>query len=81
MTGPSRSRQLALRRHLEALQRYPWPGNIRELRNVVERAMIVATSHHLTIGVPNHTPSAGRRSTKLIDVERDHVRAVVESCG
>ena len=27
--------------NLAALQQYPWPGNIRELRNVVERAMIV----------------------------------------
>ena len=27
---------------MAALQRYPWPGNIRELRNVVERAMIIA---------------------------------------
>ena len=25
---------------MTALQRYSWPGNIRELRNVVERAMI-----------------------------------------
>jgi transcriptional regulator with GAF, ATPase, and Fis domain len=67
--------------NMTALQRYSWPGNIRELRNVVERAMIVATGHHLTITVPNLTPSAGRRSTKLVDVERDHVRSVVESCG
>jgi DNA-binding NtrC family response regulator len=28
--------------NMEALQRYSWPGNIRELRNVVERAMITA---------------------------------------
>ena len=27
---------------LAALQNYNWPGNIRELRNVIERAMIVA---------------------------------------
>ena len=37
------------RKNMEALQRYSWPGNIRELRNVVERAMIVAVGHHLTI--------------------------------
>ena len=37
------------RENMEALQRYPWPGNIRELRNVVERAMIVAVGPHLTI--------------------------------
>ena len=30
------------RENMAALQRYSWPGNIRELRNVVERAMIVA---------------------------------------
>ena len=29
---------------MDALRRYPWPGNIRELRNVVERAMIVAAA-------------------------------------
>jgi formate hydrogenlyase transcriptional activator len=69
------------RENLTALQRYPWPGNIRELRNVVERAMIVATGHQLTVAVPAQTPSVVRRSTKLVDVERDHVRAVVESCG
>lgn len=47
------SRQLALRmnvpmpsftrRTVELLQRYDFPGNVRELRNLVERAMIVAT--------------------------------------
>ena len=37
------------RENMEALQRYSWPGNIRELRNVVERAMIVAVGNNLTI--------------------------------
>ena len=30
------------RQQLDALRRYPWPGNIRELQNVVERAVILA---------------------------------------
>jgi len=64
---------------LAALQRYSWPGNIRELRNVVERAMIVATGKRLTILLPESTSAASARSPKLIDVERDHILAVLES--
>jgi DNA-binding NtrC family response regulator len=35
-------------RVLEALSRYPWPGNIRELENLIERAYILETSEQLT---------------------------------
>jgi transcriptional regulator with GAF, ATPase, and Fis domain len=69
------------RENMELLQRYPWPGNIRELRNVVERAMIVAVGHNLTIAIPAQPPSSLRRSVKLVDVEREHVLSVVEGCG
>ena len=31
-----------------ALQQYPWPGNIRELRNAVERLMLMATENEVT---------------------------------
>lgn len=66
---------------LAALQDYSWPGNIRELRNVVERAMIVATGPRLTISPPPASASALKRSQKLIDVEKEHIRNVVESTG
>ena len=69
------------RENMEALQRYPWPGNIRELRNVVERAMIVSSGHNLTIAVPAQAPSSLTRSVRMVDVEREHVLNVVESCG
>ena len=69
------------RENMEALQRYPWPGNIRELRNVVERAMIVAVGHNLTIAIPTQVPSSLRSSVRLMDVEREHVLSVVETCG
>ena len=65
--------------NLAALQQYPWPGNIRELRNVVERAMIVATQQRLTIPVPQASAAAVRRSARLVDVEKEHIRAVLES--
>lgn len=32
---------------LEALNSYPWPGNIRELRNVIERAVVLANSDRI----------------------------------
>jgi formate hydrogenlyase transcriptional activator len=67
--------------NLAALQRYPWPGNIRELRNVVERAMIVATGPRLTIGLPAASRGAEKHSTRLTDVERKHIRTVLESTG
>lgn len=35
------------------LQRYPWPGNIRELQNVIERALITAQDNNLNIDLPD----------------------------
>ena len=68
------------RDNLVELQRYRWPGNIRELRNAVERAMIVATGPRLTIAVPaEHKTAACHHSEKLVDVEREHIRSVLDS--
>jgi formate hydrogenlyase transcriptional activator len=65
--------------NMAALQRYSWPGNIRELRNVVERALILARGHRLTIAVPRATAAAATASEKLVDVERAHIHTVLES--
>jgi len=49
-----------------ALQEYAWPGNIRELRNVVERAMLLATSGEVTsdvIGLALPSASGGTDSS------------------
>ena len=67
--------------NLAALQLYSWPGNIRELRNAVERAMITATGRRLTIPVPQSSAAATKRSPKLADVEKEHIRAVLETTG
>jgi formate hydrogenlyase transcriptional activator len=69
------------RNSLAALQQYPWPGNIRELRNVVERAMIAATGRRLTIALPPASAAAIKRSSRLLDVEKEHIRSVLESTG
>jgi formate hydrogenlyase transcriptional activator len=48
---------------MRALTRYPWPGNIRELQNVIERAVILTSGPVLTVRAEdlrplNHTPSS-----------------------
>jgi len=66
---------------LIALQQARWPGNIRELRNVVERAMITATSQRLVISPPPSATATVKRSPRLLDVEKDHIRTVLETTG
>lgn len=67
--------------NMEALRSYPWPGNIRELRNVVERAVIVATSSRLAIIVPPVPFGMAGRSARLADVQKEHIRSVLDSVG
>ncbi len=64
---------------LEALQRHSWPGNVRELRNVVERAMVLCDGVRLAVPVPAARANAAGRSERLADVQRDHIRSVLES--
>jgi len=66
---------------LEALQAYAWPGNVRELRNVVERAVIVANGRHLVIAPPRPSTILKRKSIRIVDVEADHIRSVLDSTG
>jgi transcriptional regulator with GAF, ATPase, and Fis domain len=67
--------------HMEALQRYPWPGNVRELRNAVERAVIIATGPRLKVHIPQSKLTRTQTPTRLDDVERDHIRTVLERTG
>jgi formate hydrogenlyase transcriptional activator len=64
-----------------ALQRHPWPGNVRELRNAVERAVIVSDGPRLVIEPPRARGGGHRRASKLEDVEREHIRTVLENTG
>jgi PAS domain S-box-containing protein len=70
---------------LAELQQYPWPGNIRELRNVVERALIVCQGSTLRFDVPAQggTPAAvgPPQNRTLEEVERQHILSVLEETG
>lgn len=65
-------------RNLERLQRYSWPGNIRELRNVIEHAMILNTSETLQIQVPTDSAAKALLLLPLEEIERQHILAVLK---
>lgn len=72
---------------LELLLRYAWPGNLRELRNVLERALIVARGAR-RVG-PEHLPTEVRRAggpglsrhvpRSLAEVERAHIERTLRA--
>ena len=64
--------------NIEMLQRYSWPGNVRELRNLVERALIGSSGPRLTIALPQTSSASARRSVRLADVEREHIKSVLD---
>ncbi len=49
---------------MTALQAYSWPGNARELRNVVEQAMMGSTTRRLRIAVPSNDSIPRRRKSR-----------------
>jgi transcriptional regulator with GAF, ATPase, and Fis domain len=62
---------------MEGLQQYGWPGNIRELRNLIERAMIMSSGKTLCIEIPNVKCPCKNLPT-LEEVERSHILDVLE---
>ena len=64
---------------METLKCHDWPGNIRELQNVIERAVIMTSGSSLKLQMMElRTLSARRASpTTLEDFEREHIRATL----
>ncbi len=67
------------RRTMEAMQRYSWPGNIRQLRNVLEHGVILSTDEVLRIPPLTDPQSpAQSQSTTLTGVEREYIVKTLE---
>ena len=69
--------------YIAALERHTWHGNVRELRNAVERSMIMADGNRLTADclAPEFHAAAGSAdpdSLALDDLERRHILRVLE---
>jgi DNA-binding NtrC family response regulator len=74
---------------MEELLRYRWPGNVREMKNVIERAVVLArgefvdhddlvlsrlnTAGDTEMGAELREPSIGYQPASLADVERAHI--------
>jgi formate hydrogenlyase transcriptional activator len=69
------------RKSMETLQRYPWPGNARELRNAVEHAMIVSSGKTLAVSVPRKASAEIPANLSLEDAERRHILGVLQKSG
>lgn len=68
-------------RMITALQRYPWPGNIRELEHVIERAVILSEGPELEPIdwlSPSDNKTGLTKTLTLEDMERQHITDVLE---
>ena len=69
---------------MAALCRYSWPGNIRELQNLIERAVILTPGNILQIQIDELQPSGPIASTvagTLEDVERQRILEALRETG
>jgi len=71
---------------MDALVRYRWPGNIREMQNLIERAVILSSGRVLRVPLEdvvggltdNRKP---REHQSLADAERAHIMAILKDTG
>jgi transcriptional regulator with GAF, ATPase, and Fis domain len=74
---------------LDALQSYPWPGNIRELQNVIERSVIVCETENFTVDeswlsrqpLLTESKSQSALSKKFAAQEKEMIEAALSESG
>jgi PAS domain S-box-containing protein len=77
------------KRSLELLQSYPWPGNIRELQNVIERSVIVCETENFSVDeswllrqpLASESKSQLELSGKLAAQEKEMIEAALRESG
>jgi len=77
-----RSIESVSRESLDLLCRWPWPGNIRELQNVIERAVILSRGPVLTVSRAEFETTVPTTSAPITleDAEREHIlRALADT--
>ncbi len=74
------------RKALDSLVRHAWPGNLREMRNVVERAIILSEGPEIDavdlsmVGGKDNGSLRPGQPVSLGDIEEEHIRRVIARC-
>lgn len=78
---------------IKKMEDYEWQGNVRELMNVIERAVILSDGPELEVAITMDIKTAGSPgdqggtssktavSKELLNVEREHIRTILEESG
>jgi formate hydrogenlyase transcriptional activator len=75
---------------MEALKRSSWPGNIRELENVIERAVILSSGSELKVPLADLRPTLTRTASapktptpaeQLLEIERQQILTALREAG
>src|SRR5438132_933151 len=77
------------KKSLDLLQSYPWPGNIRELQNVIERSVIVCYTENFSVDeswltrqpLATEPTAQVEFSRKLADQEKEMIEAALRESG
>jgi transcriptional regulator with PAS, ATPase and Fis domain len=77
------------KKSLELFQSYPWPGNIRELQNVIERSVIVCDTENFSVdeswlsrqSVASEPKGHLKLSRKLAAQEKEMIEAALRESG
>ena len=76
--------------YVECLKRYGWHGNVRELRNVVERSIVIAGNGQLTVDdlplelqrpAPTAGEAGGLSDFDMANIEKKHIQRVLQHTG
>ena len=71
--------EIISRSTMKNLQNYSWPGNIRELKNIIERAIIITSGNTLRVELPENQLTGNNQTKTLFEVQRKHILKTLKS--